>query len=99
MNEPEDIRDLPYIVIEERWTRYSGERKINGQWEPIDLSLYGGRPPFYIVEWFNQPESQTRESWVECDCDPEYAHHCPKCGGTGKISLKVPTTFGSLKPQ
>lgn len=54
MDESDDIRDVPYIVIEERWTRYSGERKVNGKWEPIDLSLYGGRPPFYIVEWFER---------------------------------------------
>lgn len=35
---------------------------------------------------------------VECDCAPEYSHHCYKCGGTGLRPAPVPTpTQGILK--
>lgn len=27
---------------------------------------------------------------VECDCAPEYSHHCYKCGGTGQRWVPVP---------
>lgn len=47
----EDIRNLPFITVMERWTPTSGERKIgDGPWEPIDLSLYGGKTPFVFLQ-------------------------------------------------
>jgi len=33
------------------------------------------------------PSSDERGTmeWTACSCDPEYAHHCVFCGGTGRI--------------
>lgn len=46
----EDIRNVPFIIIEERWSRTSSERRIgNGPWEPIDLSVYGGQVPITFM--------------------------------------------------
>lgn len=33
------------------------------------------------------PKSREERSyiWVNCTCDPEYSHHCLKCGGGGTV--------------
>jgi hypothetical protein len=46
-----------FVVIQERWTHASGERKIgDGPWEPIDLRLYDGKPPFAFLSKTLQPK-------------------------------------------
>jgi hypothetical protein len=41
----------------------------------------------HVLEILLAPSSErgTME-WTACSCDPEYAHHCVFCGGTGRIN-------------
>jgi hypothetical protein len=52
------------ILVLERWTPTSGQRKIgNGPWEAIDLSLYGGKVPFVTLD-LELPYGWQREIWM-----------------------------------
>ena len=46
-----------HVIVQEKWTRTEGWRKVgHGEWEPIDLSCYGGRIPFVVlnpnIDWW-----------------------------------------------
>lgn len=49
-----------YVIVTERWTQTEGWRKIgDGDWQPIDLTVFGGRVPFITLDVM--PEFWMRE--------------------------------------